>query len=313
MDLIVCMDLPPDPETYLHRIGRAGRYGALGTAVSFVCEKDELAQFEALIDSYNLRVTQFDDNLNDLVSLRNFELANDNRVDDFTIEKVNLTKEELDRSLFEYENTKKMRDKAIGRNKFERRTLKNDRSELLKSLQELDELNVIRFKDVSEIRKDLEKFKLSQKKKWTENETNSIQNVYKLIAESRMSFKMEVSSISEMLTSRDTGEKEINKDLESSSIEETMKPLNWEPVKNTVDSSDLDYSDSTTPTIEPSSTDDDQIQLESDEQMDAADSVVEPSADESDEHDEEDYDLPLYTYYHNYYFNYFLNELLNSV
>ncbi len=27
VDLIICMDVPMDAETYLHRIGRAGRYG----------------------------------------------------------------------------------------------------------------------------------------------------------------------------------------------------------------------------------------------------------------------------------------------
>jgi superfamily II DNA/RNA helicase len=29
VDLVVNMDLPYDAETYLHRIGRSGRYGAL--------------------------------------------------------------------------------------------------------------------------------------------------------------------------------------------------------------------------------------------------------------------------------------------
>lgn len=53
------MDLAADPETYLHRIGRAGRYGCKGTAVSFICEKDEASLFDDIIDSYNLRITQF--------------------------------------------------------------------------------------------------------------------------------------------------------------------------------------------------------------------------------------------------------------
>ena len=59
VDLIVCMDLAADPETYLHRIGRAGRYGCQGTAVSFICEKDEASRFEEIIDAYNLRIHQF--------------------------------------------------------------------------------------------------------------------------------------------------------------------------------------------------------------------------------------------------------------
>jgi ATP-dependent RNA helicase RhlE len=35
-------DLPGDPETYVHRIGRTGRAGASGTAISF-CQPDERA------------------------------------------------------------------------------------------------------------------------------------------------------------------------------------------------------------------------------------------------------------------------------
>lgn len=54
------MDLPADTEAYLHRIGRAGRYGSEGTAITLVSEKEETAQFEEMIESYNLRIKQFD-------------------------------------------------------------------------------------------------------------------------------------------------------------------------------------------------------------------------------------------------------------
>jgi ATP-dependent RNA helicase DDX20 len=60
VDLIVCMDLPTDAETYLHRIGRAGRYGCNGIAVSFVCEREEANNLETIIDAYNLRIRQFE-------------------------------------------------------------------------------------------------------------------------------------------------------------------------------------------------------------------------------------------------------------
>jgi superfamily II DNA/RNA helicase len=53
------MDLPSDTETYLHRIGRAGRYGCEGTAVSLVTEKGEASRFEEMIDTYKLRIRQF--------------------------------------------------------------------------------------------------------------------------------------------------------------------------------------------------------------------------------------------------------------
>ncbi len=37
---VVNFNLPYDPEDYVHRIGRTGRAGALGTSVSFACEED---------------------------------------------------------------------------------------------------------------------------------------------------------------------------------------------------------------------------------------------------------------------------------
>ena len=37
---VVNYDLPEDAEDYVHRIGRTGRAGATGTAISFVSEDD---------------------------------------------------------------------------------------------------------------------------------------------------------------------------------------------------------------------------------------------------------------------------------
>ncbi|NLF31510.1 MAG: DEAD/DEAH box helicase [Planctomycetes bacterium] len=48
---VVNFDLPHEPETYVHRIGRTGRAGASGEAVSFCCddERDDLRQIERLL------------------------------------------------------------------------------------------------------------------------------------------------------------------------------------------------------------------------------------------------------------------------
>jgi ATP-dependent RNA helicase RhlE len=37
---VVNFDLPNEPESYVHRIGRTGRAGATGVALSF-CDRDE--------------------------------------------------------------------------------------------------------------------------------------------------------------------------------------------------------------------------------------------------------------------------------
>jgi ATP-dependent RNA helicase RhlB len=40
MDHVINFTLPHDPEDYVHRIGRTGRAGAVGTSISFADEKD---------------------------------------------------------------------------------------------------------------------------------------------------------------------------------------------------------------------------------------------------------------------------------
>jgi ATP-dependent RNA helicase DeaD len=49
---IINYDLPEDPETYVHRIGRTGRMGADGVAVAFVTPEqgNQLTAIEALIN-----------------------------------------------------------------------------------------------------------------------------------------------------------------------------------------------------------------------------------------------------------------------
>jgi ATP-dependent RNA helicase RhlE len=47
IDTVINFDIPIDPETYVHRVGRTGRAGASGTAVS-LCGADEREQFASI-------------------------------------------------------------------------------------------------------------------------------------------------------------------------------------------------------------------------------------------------------------------------
>lgn len=51
LPLVINVELPDDPQDYIHRIGRTGRAGQSGRAISFVCPQDEevLAEIETLI------------------------------------------------------------------------------------------------------------------------------------------------------------------------------------------------------------------------------------------------------------------------
>eukprot|EP00183_Erythrolobus_madagascarensis_P005324 CAMPEP_0185856628 /NCGR_PEP_ID=MMETSP1354-20130828/29096_1 /TAXON_ID=708628 /ORGANISM="Erythrolobus madagascarensis, Strain CCMP3276" /LENGTH=443 /DNA_ID=CAMNT_0028558889 /DNA_START=1106 /DNA_END=2435 /DNA_ORIENTATION=+ len=41
VNIVINYDMPPDADSYLHRVGRAGRFGTKGLAVSFVTSEDE--------------------------------------------------------------------------------------------------------------------------------------------------------------------------------------------------------------------------------------------------------------------------------
>lgn len=40
VSLVINFDLPPMPEDYMHRVGRSGRYGRRGVAISLLTDRD---------------------------------------------------------------------------------------------------------------------------------------------------------------------------------------------------------------------------------------------------------------------------------
>jgi hypothetical protein len=40
VDLVMNMDVPSEPETYLHRVGRTGRFGSVGCAITLIDEEE---------------------------------------------------------------------------------------------------------------------------------------------------------------------------------------------------------------------------------------------------------------------------------
>lgn len=51
VNVVINLELPLDKFCYLHRIGRAGRFGSLGIAISFVSEGEELMKFKNILIS----------------------------------------------------------------------------------------------------------------------------------------------------------------------------------------------------------------------------------------------------------------------
>lgn len=49
IDLVIHLDVPRDAATYLHRVGRAGRFGAAALTCTIACEGNELTDLRSII------------------------------------------------------------------------------------------------------------------------------------------------------------------------------------------------------------------------------------------------------------------------
>ena len=55
---------PPraDPQTYLHRIGRTGRYGRIGAAISFVHDRASWQMLASIAEFFGVQMIRIDTN-----------------------------------------------------------------------------------------------------------------------------------------------------------------------------------------------------------------------------------------------------------
>ena len=64
LSLVINFDLPKNKETYIHRIGRSGRYGRKGTAINFVTSED-ISHMREIESFYNTQIMEMPQNLAD--------------------------------------------------------------------------------------------------------------------------------------------------------------------------------------------------------------------------------------------------------
>ena len=67
VNLVVCYDLSPDKETYIHRIGRCGRFGKKGVSVSFIKMEDpyDMKILNKMKHSYKININELPDNIDE--------------------------------------------------------------------------------------------------------------------------------------------------------------------------------------------------------------------------------------------------------
>ncbi len=53
-------DDQPDPDTYLHRIGRTGRFGRVGVSISFVFDRKSFLALDSIAKHYGIDLVRLD-------------------------------------------------------------------------------------------------------------------------------------------------------------------------------------------------------------------------------------------------------------
>tara|TARA_B100001093_G_scaffold499060_1_gene547908 strand:- start:1261 stop:2472 length:1212 start_codon:yes stop_codon:yes gene_type:complete len=67
VEIVINFDLPREIETYIHRIGRSGRFGRKGIAINFVTQK-EYSQMQRIEQHYHTEITPLPENIKELIS-----------------------------------------------------------------------------------------------------------------------------------------------------------------------------------------------------------------------------------------------------
>ena len=70
VSLVINYDLPSERETYIHRIGRSGRFGKKGVSISFIKMEDhmDVKNFNKMKNYYNMNIKELPENISDYLN-----------------------------------------------------------------------------------------------------------------------------------------------------------------------------------------------------------------------------------------------------
>lgn len=66
VSLVICYDLTPNRELYIHRIGRSGRFGRKGVAINFATN-DDIGMLRDIEQFYSTQIDEMPANVGDLL------------------------------------------------------------------------------------------------------------------------------------------------------------------------------------------------------------------------------------------------------
>lgn len=67
VSLVINFDIPKFKDSYIHRIGRTGRYGRKGCAINFICGEDDIKNLNEIENFYNTKINELPINFKDII------------------------------------------------------------------------------------------------------------------------------------------------------------------------------------------------------------------------------------------------------
>ena len=63
INIVFNYDMPPQADQYLHRVGRSGRFGTKGLAITFVASKEDSAILEQVQERFEVEISEMPDTI----------------------------------------------------------------------------------------------------------------------------------------------------------------------------------------------------------------------------------------------------------
>lgn len=69
VNLVICFDMPPDKETYIHRIGRCGRFNKKGVSISFIkmSDNNDMKLLNLMKNTYKINIKEMPENIDEFL------------------------------------------------------------------------------------------------------------------------------------------------------------------------------------------------------------------------------------------------------
>lgn len=58
VNIVINYDMPENADSYLHRVGRAGRFGTKGLAITFVSTSEDTATLDSVQERFEVDITE---------------------------------------------------------------------------------------------------------------------------------------------------------------------------------------------------------------------------------------------------------------